>query len=63
MYYNEKADYKIKLNEYGEEVNKGLSKAAREVATAGSKDANERMRLVNLRTGILECVHTGNMPD
>lgn len=63
VYYNEKADYKIEIKGYENKVNKGLSRAAKEVAIEGSKDGNEHMRLVNLKTGELECAHTDGMQD
>lgn len=63
VYYNEKADYIIEIKEYGNIVNRGLSRAAKEVAIEGSKDGNEHMRLVNLKTGELECAYTDGMKN
>ncbi|MCM1295604.1 MAG: phage minor capsid protein [Muribaculaceae bacterium] len=52
--YNSQYDYSIKLNGYSDEVNKGLSKAAENVAKYGSRDNYEYMQLVDLNSGKLE---------
>lgn len=52
--YNSQYDYSIKLNGYSDEVNKGLSKAAENVAKYGSRDKYEYMQLVDLNSGKLE---------
>lgn len=51
VYYDETNDYSINLPGYSEQVNQGLSKAARDVAMKGSKDRCEHMHLIDLKTG------------
>lgn len=63
VYYNEKYDYSINLENYDEKINKGLSEAIEKVAKAGSEDGFEHMCLVNLRTGKLDYEETDGLPD
>ncbi len=57
--YNPDAIYKIDVEEYSEEVNKGLSQAAANVANAGYKDNLEHLELINLDTGVSEYQEIG----
>ncbi|MCM1190525.1 MAG: phage minor capsid protein [bacterium] len=63
VFYDESKSYTINLNDYPEEINEGLSKAAREVAKEGSETGWEHMRLVNLQNGAIECAHTDGEPS
>lgn len=58
VYFNDNKSYRIELSGYSTEVHEGLSKAAREVAYEGGKNSWEHMRLVNLKTGEIQCPHT-----
>lgn len=57
--YNPDAIYKIDVEEYSDEVNKGLSQAAANVANAGYKDNLEHLELINLDTGVSEYQEVG----
>lgn len=57
--YNPNAIYKIDVEEYSDEVNKGLSQAAANVANAGYKDNLEHLELINLDTGVSEYQEVG----
>ena len=59
--YDPENDYTVKLKDYPEEVNKGLSEAIKDVALKGSRDNYEHMHLVNLKTGALEYYETNGM--
>ena len=59
-YYNPNYSYKISLDGYSNIVNKGLSKAANNVAKLGSKSGNEHLNLVNLKTGEISYSEIGN---
>ncbi len=51
LYFDENVDYTVKVNEFSDKVNKGLSEALKDVAKKGSKDRYEHMYLVDLDTG------------
>lgn len=57
--YNQNAKYEIILDNYSENVCKGLSKACRSVADKGYADNNEHLFLVNLKTGEVEYIEDG----
>lgn len=63
VWFNDNYDYSIKIDGYNEQVNKGLSKAARKVAKLGSKDRCEHLYLVDLKTGNLEYYETNGEPN
>lgn len=52
--YNPSAIYEIDIEEYSDEVNKGLSEATAKVANDGYRDSLEHLELVNLDTGVSE---------
>lgn len=56
--FNPENDYGIKIPEFSEKVNIGLSEAAMDVAKRGGTDGFEHMHLVNLKTGELEYYET-----
>ena len=56
--FNPENDYGIKIPEFSEKVNTGLSEAAMDVAKRGGTDGFEHMHLVNLETGELEYYET-----
>lgn len=60
VYFNPEASYSVMLDGYSDEVNAGISKAARDVALKGSESRTEHMYLVNLKTGELEFYETNN---
>ncbi len=63
VYFDEKASYRIRLNDFSREVNEGLSQAIRDVAIKGTDTGYEHMYLVNLKTGGLEFYETNKKPD
>ena len=63
VFYDNKADYSIKLEGYSDEVNEGLSKAIEDVAMKGSADRCEHMHLVNLSSGNLTYYETNGEPN
>lgn len=56
--FNPENDYGIKIPEFSEKVNTGLSEAAMDVAKLGGTDGFEHMHLVNVKTGELEYYET-----
>lgn len=54
VYFDPSNDYKIKMPEYQDKVNEGITKAILEVVQKGDKDRCEHMGLVNLKTGKIE---------
>lgn len=58
VYYNPESDYDIKIPEYADEVNRGLSDAIIDLAKRGTADGFEHMNLVNLSNGKLEFYET-----
>lgn len=63
VYFDEKKSYKIKLDGYPNDINDGLSMAAKKVAELGSGDRNEHMYLVSLSDGTLAYYETNGIPD
>lgn len=51
LYFDENGDYKVKVNEFSDRVNEGISDALKEVARKGSQDRCEHMYLIDLKTG------------
>lgn len=51
VFFNEKSDYTVRIQEYSEKVNKTLTDVAIDVAKKGSKDGFEHMHLVDLIEG------------
>lgn len=58
VYYDKCNDYEISLPSYPDDVNKGLTQAAVDLAKKGSEDRCEHMHLVNLETGDIEYYET-----
>lgn len=63
VYYDETKKYRIEMAGYSQDVIKGLSAAAKEMATNGSKTGYEHMVLVDLSDGTLHCRHTDKNPS
>lgn len=61
--FDPKNDYSLHLEGYSEQVNQGLSDAARSVAQKGGSDGNEHMYLVDLESGALEYYETDGLPN
>lgn len=62
VHFNPKYDYSVLVEGYPDNVNGGLSLAARKVAENGEKDRCEHMYLVNLETGGLDYYETNGEP-
>ena len=63
VYFDEKASYRIRLNDFSREVNEGLSQAIRDVAIKGTDTGYEHMYLVNLKSGRLDFYETNESPN
>lgn len=49
--YNAKYDYTVNVDGWSKEVNQAVSDCAKKVAEAGTKDGNEHMYLIDVKTG------------
>lgn len=62
VHFSDENDYNIYVRGYSDEVNAGLSKAARSVAESGDRNNEEQLFLVDLNSGELAYFETNHDP-